>query len=84
MTIIKMYRQAKGNKKADFLKNLNEYAEAKRGELEELQNARKGKEYEKNVEKEEHLRFLQQIIPIHIVKKAPPFKPEHVYECLEK
>jgi|JI6StandDraft_1071083.scaffolds.fasta_scaffold08525_5 hypothetical protein len=50
-TIMKMYKESKGEKKSTFLKNLAEYAAAKRIELDELENNRKSKEDSRQAKK---------------------------------
>lgn len=82
-TIMKMYKESKGGKKSNFLKQLGDYAAAKRIELDELEKTRKSKENSIQAKKKEWLKFLQQIIPVHIIKKVK-FQPELVYECLDR
>lgn len=78
-----MYKEGKGTKKLSFIKAISDYAAAKRIELEELEHLRKNKNFQAKITKGERLRFLEQIIPVHIIKKVK-FKPELAYECLER
>lgn len=77
-TIIKLYRDFKGEKKDEFIKRINEYAEGKRVELAYFEEAQRTNEKKEMASKIERLDQLQQVLSLRLKE----INPKPLIECL--